>query len=83
MGLTGCLTDQRELTGTLCCRELELPQQVSAAKPSLPNPRGLPRASVEHGHAVMEFQEPEHFKGEAVIRHRKHARTETVVSQAG
>ncbi|GAA6073492.1 uncharacterized protein LOC120467157, partial [Tachysurus ichikawai] len=57
---------------------VRLPQQISVAKPSLPNPRGFPIAHVEHGHAVIEFQEPENIEGEAVIRHQKHARTETV-----
>ncbi|XP_058260426.1 uncharacterized protein LOC131362442 [Hemibagrus wyckioides] len=60
---------------------VDLPQQISVAKDLLPKPRGLPSTPVQHGHAVIEFQEPENLEGEAVICRCKHARTETAVSQ--
>ncbi|KAJ3582457.1 hypothetical protein NHX12_000590 [Muraenolepis orangiensis] len=47
---------------------VELPQKLSVATESLLEARELPSAPVEHGHDVMEFQEPENREGEAVIR---------------
>ncbi|GAA6096988.1 uncharacterized protein LOC120467157, partial [Tachysurus ichikawai] len=63
------LLDQQKRTDRDTLQQgVEFPQQISVAKHSLPNPRGIPTAPVKHGHAVIEFQEPENFKGEAVIR---------------
>ncbi|KAF4076808.1 hypothetical protein AMELA_G00219370, partial [Ameiurus melas] len=59
---------------------VQLPQQVNSAKDSLPNARSLPSSPVEHGHAVMEFKEPENHEGEAMIRRRHCGRTGTAVS---
>ncbi|KAF4079367.1 hypothetical protein AMELA_G00177090 [Ameiurus melas] len=46
---------------------VQLSQQVNSAKDSLPNARCLPSSPVEHGHAVMEFKEPENHEGETTI----------------
>ncbi|XP_037643720.1 formin-like protein 5 [Sebastes umbrosus] len=55
-------------------KEVQLPQ-VSAARESLPKARELPSAPGEHGHLVMEFQEPENKEGQAVIRRRQSVKT--------
>ncbi|MEQ2189803.1 hypothetical protein GOODEAATRI_029126, partial [Goodea atripinnis] len=54
---------------------VQLPQKVSVAENSLPDPRQLPSIPVEHGHKCMEFQEPENREGEAVIRPRVGGKT--------
>ncbi|XP_047235730.1 uncharacterized protein LOC124876775 [Girardinichthys multiradiatus] len=56
-------------------RGVQLPQKVSVAENSLPDPRQLPSIPVEHGHKCMEFQEPENREGEAVIRPRVGGKT--------
>ncbi|XP_076577715.1 uncharacterized protein LOC143314537 [Chaetodon auriga] len=55
---------------------VQLPQQVQLAEESLLGAQDLPSEPVQHGHTVMEFQEPENREGEAVIRRRRCARTQ-------
>ena len=58
---------------------VQLPQ-TRTADDTLLEAREPPSAPVQHGHAVMEFHEPENQEGEAVIRQRRSARGQTAVS---
>ncbi|XP_056443331.1 uncharacterized protein LOC130380173 [Gadus chalcogrammus] len=58
---------------------VELPQQVHMAEEYLLEALDLPSEPVPHGHADMEFEEPDNREGEAVIRRR---RRQTQVSRA-
>ncbi|XP_056111110.1 uncharacterized protein LOC130088380 [Rhinichthys klamathensis goyatoka] len=60
---------------------VQLPQKVSVAKDPLPQARALPSAPVEHGHAKIQFQEPENHEGEAVIRPRHSFRSGSALAQ--
>ena len=50
---------------------VELPQQVHVAEESLLEALDLPSEPVPHGHADLEFEEPDNREGEAVIRRRR------------
>ncbi|CAL8320109.1 unnamed protein product [Gadus morhua 'NCC'] len=50
---------------------VELPQQVHVAEESLLEALDLPSEPVSHGHADLEFEEPDNREGEAVIRRRR------------
>ena len=54
---------------------VQIPQQIALAKESLLDARDLPTQPVQHGHTLLEFQEPENHEGEAKIRQRRSSRT--------
>jgi len=60
---------------------VQLPQKVSVAKDPLPQAKVLPSTPVEHGHAKIQFQEPENREGEAVIRPRHSFRSGSALAQ--
>ncbi|CAL8343348.1 unnamed protein product [Merluccius merluccius] len=47
---------------------VQLPQQIAVAKESLMEARDLPSQPVQHGHTLLEFQEPENHE-EYFVRH--------------
>ncbi|XP_039530311.1 wiskott-Aldrich syndrome protein family member 2-like [Pimephales promelas] len=59
----------------------QLPQKVSVAKDPLPQARVIPSTPVEHGHAKIQFQEPENREDEAVIRPRHSFRSGSALAQ--
>ncbi|KAI4806404.1 hypothetical protein KUCAC02_017230 [Chaenocephalus aceratus] len=56
---------------------VQLPEKATAAEDSLPLPRELPTEPVQHGHVIIEIQEPDNREGEALIRQRRSARADS------
>ncbi|KAJ4944759.1 hypothetical protein JOQ06_013299 [Pogonophryne albipinna] len=56
---------------------VQLPEKATAAEDSLPLPRELPTEPVQHGHVILEIQEPDNREGEALIRQRRSARADS------
>ncbi|KAI4832566.1 hypothetical protein KUCAC02_015529 [Chaenocephalus aceratus] len=68
---------QKRTTRDSLLQGVQLPEKAPAAEDSLPLPRELPTEPVQHGHVILEIQEPDNREGEALIRQRRSARADS------